>query len=114
MAMHADIWWAALVGGVATVLIRLLPSLASDRLAPDRLGPRTRAMAQSLGPAAIAALLALALADLLPVARLDAALPPVLAGAAAVALVHRLTANPAWATLAGALAYGLAGAFSSL
>lgn len=100
--MRTDIAWAALIGGAATVMIRLLPSLFSDRLAPDRLAPRARAMVQSLGPAAIAALLALSLKS-----SAHDHVGPTLVGLTAVIAVHRLTGRAIAATLSGALAYGL-------
>lgn len=104
--MHADIVWTALLAGAATFLIRLLPSLVSDRLAPDRLGRRARALVLALGPAAIAALLALSVAPLAQTHGLATA-----AGIAATIAIHRLSASAILATLAGATAYGLIIAF---
>lgn len=100
----------ALAGGAATFAIRLLPMLVSERLQDHPLPPRLRRFLLALGPTAIAAMLALAVADLLPAARLPTALPAVTAGLVAVWLTHRLSANAAWATLAGTFAYGLAAA----
>jgi len=98
--MRSEVILAALLGGGATYLIRLLPILAGDRPLP----PRLRRFLLALGPAAIAALLVLSLRDLLPApgpAQTASALS-LAVGVAAVLLVQRLTRNPALATLAGA------------
>lgn len=98
--MRSEVILAALLGGGATYLIRLLPILAGDRPLP----PCLRRFLLALGPSAIAALLVLSLRDLLP-APGPAQIPVGLslaAGAAAVLLTQRLTRNPAVATLAGA------------
>ena len=100
-----------LLGGLATYLTRYLPMAAAKWLTDGRLPPRLSRFLRALGPAAIAALLALSLAELLPAAHLPGAALAVLAGAGTVIIVHRLTGNPAWATLAGAVAYGLAAVF---
>lgn len=104
----------ALAGGAATFAIRLLPMLVSEHLQGRPLPPRLRRFLLALGPAAIAAMLALSVTDLLPAARLSAALPAVIAGVAAVWLTHRLSANAAWATLAGTFAYGFAAAWTGM
>ncbi|MBR9970894.1 AzlD domain-containing protein [Magnetospirillum sulfuroxidans] len=96
-----------LLGGLATYLIRFLPMHAAERLNGRALPPWCHRFLLALGPSAIAALLALALADLLPIATFYAAAPAVLAGVIAVLALYRLTTNPAWSTLAGAIAYGL-------
>lgn len=103
-----------LLGGLATYLTRYLPVLLSERLKGRQLPPRLHRFLLALGPSAIAALLALSLADLLPAEGWRHSAPLVLAGTAAVLVVHRLTHNPAWATLAGALGFGLAGFFPGL
>lgn len=97
----------AVLGGLATYLIRYLPVCVAEHLNGRTLPPWAHRFLRALGPSAIAALLALSLADLLPVATLSVAAPAVLAGTMAVLALYRLTANPAWATLAGAVAYGL-------
>lgn len=99
--MRSEVILAALLGGGATYLIRLLPMLAGDRPLPSSL----RRFLLALGPSAIAALLVLSLRDLLPPpgpAQAPAALS-LMAGAAVVLLLQRLTRNPALATLAGAV-----------
>lgn len=107
-----DLVLVALLSGLCTYLIRFLPLAAADRL--NRLGPRLNRFLLALGPSAIAALLALSVADLLPATRQGPAVAALTAGVAAVLATHRLTANPAWATLAGAAAYGLAAAWWGL
>lgn len=95
------------LGGMATYLTRFLPMVAAERLKGGRLRPSGRRFLLALGPAAIAAMLALSLADLLAPVRSSGSMPAVLAGTALVFLIHRLTRNPAWATLAGAFAYAV-------
>jgi|AGTN01.1.fsa_nt_gi Branched-chain amino acid transport protein (AzlD). len=107
--MKADLLLAALLGGLATYLIRLLPILAGERLKGRSGPPWLRRFLLALGPAAIAALLVLSLKDLLPAqAGRGAAVLAIALGAAAVLATLRLSRNPALATLAGAVAYGLA------
>jgi branched-subunit amino acid transport protein len=114
MMMDTDLVIAALLGGLATYLIRFLPILAGDRLKGRPAPPWLRRFLLALGPAAIAALLVLSLKDLLPprgqggeaVAGLAIAV-----GAAAIFATLRLTRNPALATLAGAAAYGITATF---
>lgn len=103
--MPADIPLAALLGGLATYLIRLLPMLA-DKVLPRLLPCWARGLLLAMGPAALAALLILSLAD--QVQSPTALAVP--AGLAGVFVVHRLTANVALATVAGALAFGLTAA----
>jgi len=98
-----------LLGGLATYLIRYLPVAVADRLKGRRLPPRLHRFLLALGPSAIAALLVLSLADLLSAAPLTQSAPAVASGGLVVITLHRLTRNPAWATLAGAVSYGLAG-----
>lgn len=107
--MRTDLIIAVGVGGLATYLIRLLPMLAGERLNAGMAAPRLRRFLLALGPAAIAALLAVALRDLIPTAeaRQPAAILALGLGAAAVIATQRLTRNPALATLAGAVAVGL-------
>ena len=103
--MRSEVILATLLGGGATYLIRLLPILAGDRPLPPRPWSRIgRRFLLALGPSAIAALLVLSLRDLLPApgpAQIPVGLS-LIAGAATVLLVQRLTRNPAVATLAGA------------
>lgn len=106
--------WVTLAGGMATFAIRLLPMLVSDRLQDRPLAPRLRRFVLTLGPAAIAAMLALSVMELVPTDRLPTTLPPVAAGLAAVWFTHRRSGNAAWATLAGTLAYGLAVALAGM
>ncbi|MCR6631436.1 MAG: AzlD domain-containing protein [Magnetospirillum sp.] len=106
--MSAELLLAAVLGGGATYLIRLLPILAGDRLKGRAAPARAQRFLRALGPAAIAALLVLSLKDLLPAgAGQGRALLVLAAGSAAVLLTQRLTRNPALATLAGAAAVGL-------
>lgn len=111
--MNADLALAAMLGGLATYLIRLLPILAGERLKGRAAPPFLRRFLVALGPAAIAALLVLSLQDLPPPTGQGRALPAIAAGAAAVLGTLRLTRNPAVATLAGAAAYGLAQALAA-
>lgn len=104
-----------LLGGLATYLIRYLPVAVCDRLKGRGVAPpRLHRFLMALGPSAIAALLVLSLVDFLPMARLGQSAPKVAAALLAVFVLHRLTANPALATLAGAVAYGLAGWIAGL
>lgn len=103
--MRTELVVAAMLGGLGTYLIRWLPILAGERLSP-RLGHgRLHRFLLALGPSAIAALLVLSFRELVPAHLLGAPwllLPPAL-GAAAVVAVQRLTRNPAFSTLAGAV-----------
>ncbi|OJX74778.1 MAG: hypothetical protein BGO92_14645 [Magnetospirillum sp. 64-120] len=103
-----------LLGGLATYLIRYLPLAVCDRLKGRGVAPRLHRFLMALGPSAIAALLVLSLVDFLPMARLGQSTPKVAAALLAVFVLHRLTANPALATLAGAVTYGLTGWIGSL
>ncbi|MGE5515118.1 MAG: AzlD domain-containing protein [Bacteroidota bacterium] len=107
--MRTELIVAAVVGGLATYLIRLLPMLAGERLSARMASPRLRRFLLALGPAAIVALLVLALGDLIPAAeaRRPAAILALGLGAVVVVATQRLTRNPALATLAGAVAVGL-------
>lgn len=97
-----------LLGGLATYATRFLPLAVAERLKGRHMPRRLHRFLVALGPAAIAALLALSLAEQLPVDHFVSAGWPVLSGVAAVIAAHRLGGgNPAWATLAGAAAYGL-------
>ncbi|MGE4280364.1 MAG: AzlD domain-containing protein [Magnetospirillum sp.] len=98
-----------LFSGAATYLIRYVPVALSDRLKGRGLSPRLQRFLLALGPSAIAAMLVLSVADFLPAARLGQSAPPVAVALLVVFMVYRLTRNTAWATLAGAICYGLAG-----
>lgn len=112
--MRSEIVIAAVLGGGATYLIRYLPIWARERLAGHAAPPWLRRFLVGLGPAAIAALLVLSLGDLLPESTRGTSSwswnswGPMAIGALTVLAVLRLCRNPALATLAGALGYGLA------
>lgn len=111
--MNPDLAIAAVLGGLATYLIRFLPILASERLKGRTPPPALRRFLLALGPAAIAALLVLSLQDLLPPLGRGRAVLAIMAGSGAVLAALRLTRNPALATLAGAAAYGLSHTFAT-
>lgn len=98
-----------LVSGLSTYLIRYLPVAVSDRLKGRAVSPRLHRFLMALGPSAIAAMLVLSLVDFLPMAGLAQSAAKVGGALGTVFILHRLTANPALATLAGAVTYGLAG-----
>lgn len=98
----------AVLSGLATYLIRYLPILLSEHLKGREVPPRLHRFLLALGPSAIAALLALSVADLLPADQPGQSIPVVASGLLAVFALHRLTGNLAWATLGGAISYGLA------
>lgn len=106
--------WVTFAGGMATFGIRLLPMLVSERLQDQSFPSRLRRFLRALGPAAIAAMLALSVMDLLPTDRLPTTVPAVAAGLAAVWLIHWWSGNAAWATLTGTITYGVVAALAGM
>jgi hypothetical protein len=102
--MNWDLLTVALLAGAANWAFRVLPTLArTDRLAPG--GWLERFLAAT-GPAAIATLF---VAAILPALSTDLrALAPVVIGVTAVLGVYLARPSVVLATLAGALAHGLA------
>lgn len=106
--MPADMLMAVLLAGAGTYLIRYLP-MRGHRPSDRPAGIAARFLA-AVGPASVAALLAL---SLLPLGGPAVGWGPrlaVAAGLAAVWALHRATGNIALATLGGAAAYGMAAA----
>lgn len=99
---------ASVLGGAATYAIRFVPMALAERLKGRAIVPALHRFLLALGPCAIAAMLALSLQDMLGAAPYERSLPPIAAAMAAVWATHRATRNPAWATIAGTLVYGLA------
>lgn len=102
--MNLDLLTVALLAGAANWAFRALPViLRSDRMAAS--GPLERFLSAT-GPAAIATLF---VAAILPTLSSDLRmLSPVLAGCLAVLSVYAARRSVVLATLAGALAHGLA------
>lgn len=102
--MNTDLLTVALLAGAANWAFRVLPTLArTDRRAPG--GWLERFLAAT-GPAAIATLF---IAAILPALSADLrALAPVVVGVAAVLAIYGARRSVVAATLAGALAHGLA------
>lgn len=102
--MNQDLLLVALLAGAANWVFRVVPTLArTDRLAP---GGWLERFLSATGPAAIATLF---VAAILPALTPDLQLLlPVALGTAAVVGVWLLRRSVVLATLAGALAHGLA------
>ena len=102
--MNGELLTLALLAGAANWAFRVLPTLArTDRLAP---GGRLERFLAATGPAAIATLF---VAAILPMLSGEVrALVPMICGTAAVLGTYLARRSVVLATLAGALAHGLA------
>lgn len=108
--MNKSVVTIILLCGLGTFLLRWLP-LWHARRAADRASThagRWRRLFEGVGPAAIAALLAVSLAGYFPQALAPARAAGLILALAAVAASKRWIGGIAWPTLVGALAYGVA------